>query len=55
MRCGKYYKWGKNKGISWNGSGPNTLTTMVLIIVQVLTTSGIIVIPNTTTMTRIPI
>ena len=47
MRCGKYNKCNKsnkNNWISWNGIIANTITTMVLIIVEVIITNGIEII-----------
>ena len=44
----KYNKQNENNWISQNGNGPNTLTTMVLIVVGIIT----IVILNITIMTK---
>ena len=46
MKCGKYNKRSKNNWISWNENSRDTITTMRLIIIEVIITNGIIVILN---------
>ena len=55
MNCDKYSKWDKNNWNNWNGIGPNTLATMVPILVEIIITNGIIVITNTITAMTIRI
>ena len=42
----------KKNWLSWNDIGTNTLTTMVLIIVEMIITNGIIVVSNIAIITK---
>ena len=47
MRCGEYNRWNKNNWISWNDNKGDTITTIKLIMIEVIITNGIIVITYT--------
>ena len=55
IKCGKYNKWSKNNWNNWNGIEINTLSTMVLIVIEVIIINEIIVIAKGITTITIKI